>query len=552
MSIRVTSASFAALLGLCGTSNAGCSYEPFVFHPEKNDGAIVKSLVDKGSICRHRFAEGKGYRVTSVDVEGEPQHGVLEKTGENSFVFTPNADFAGKDAYSFKICATKSGKAGCSMIAFVATVRTQSASETKTTFPSECGRGAPDETVSACTRVIDNSEATKADRLRALKWRGAAHFRRGDLDRAIADFSTAIELDPKDSESLNNRGLAFQWRRDFDRAIADYTKSLALNPKLYAAYANRGNVYRLKGDFKNAIADYDRAVALAPRFAGAFKYRAMARQGEKHFTEAFKDLAKAIELAPNDAEAYVARGNLHRLNGDEGRAFNDYERATAINPEYAPAFVNRGAALLARGDYEKAVRDLEKAVRLSPNDVYAIYNRGVAYSQLGEFSRARADFDEASNLTPQGTVYGNRGFALFADGDFAGAVVDFAKLGESQPQNLYAPLWRYLALARSGKDDKKSLTHDTAGADLGVWPGPVISFFRGEISLEALKAQSERADESEKRGRICETAFYLGEAAVLDNRQDDARNFFEQVAGDCPGGTVERVGALGERARLKH
>jgi hypothetical protein len=40
----------AALIVLLSVSaRAGCLYKPFDFHPEKNDGVVVTSIVDAGS-----------------------------------------------------------------------------------------------------------------------------------------------------------------------------------------------------------------------------------------------------------------------------------------------------------------------------------------------------------------------------------------------------------------------------------------------------------------------------------------------------------------------
>jgi hypothetical protein len=63
----------AALLVLLPVSaRAACVYKPFDFHPEKNDGVVVTSIVDAGSSCTHNFAEGPGYKFTGISFEHEP------------------------------------------------------------------------------------------------------------------------------------------------------------------------------------------------------------------------------------------------------------------------------------------------------------------------------------------------------------------------------------------------------------------------------------------------------------------------------------------------
>ena len=115
--------SLLILFSAASTASAGCTYKPFDFRPERNDGVVVDSIVDAGSSCTHNFAEGPGYKFTGITFEHEPESGKLVKAGANRFVYTPRKGFTGKDAYLFKICAIKGALTGCSTVAFVVTVK---------------------------------------------------------------------------------------------------------------------------------------------------------------------------------------------------------------------------------------------------------------------------------------------------------------------------------------------------------------------------------------------------------------------------------------------
>ena len=58
--------------------------------------------------------------------------------------------------------------------------------------------------------------------------RGAAYFREGDFDQAIAEYTEAIALDPDYADAYNNRGAAYLRVGDFDQAIADYNTTIAI------------------------------------------------------------------------------------------------------------------------------------------------------------------------------------------------------------------------------------------------------------------------------------------------------------------------------------
>ena len=59
--------------------------------------------------------------------------------------------------------------------------------------------------------------------------RGTIWGMKGDLDRAIADFDRAIELDPHEASFFRNRGLAWSRKGNQARAGSDYDRASALS-----------------------------------------------------------------------------------------------------------------------------------------------------------------------------------------------------------------------------------------------------------------------------------------------------------------------------------
>ncbi|MBA7715772.1 hypothetical protein ES703_124830 [subsurface metagenome] len=71
-----------------------------------------------------------------------------------------------------------------------------------------------------------------------------------------------IELKPKFRGAYHNRAAAYLKKGDYDRAIADYTKMIELDPKWALDYTYRGDAYKEKGDSTRAEADYNKAKEL--------------------------------------------------------------------------------------------------------------------------------------------------------------------------------------------------------------------------------------------------------------------------------------------------
>src|SRR4029079_15541270 len=78
--------------------------------------------------------------------------------------------------------------------------------------------------------------------------RGDALSARGQHDRAIAEYSEAIRINPKDAMAFFSRAYSYTNKKDYDRAITDYGEAIKLTPRDAAAFSNRGEVYSQKGE----------------------------------------------------------------------------------------------------------------------------------------------------------------------------------------------------------------------------------------------------------------------------------------------------------------
>src|SRR5918996_1196476 len=105
----------------------------------------------------------------------------------------------------------------------------------------QCGgvTGNPELAIKVCTRLIEFGGLPRRDLAQAYYVRGAEWVNQGNHDRAIADFTTAIELEPKLAGAHLNRALSWSEKGESDRAIADYTAALQLTPRDVRAHMGR-------------------------------------------------------------------------------------------------------------------------------------------------------------------------------------------------------------------------------------------------------------------------------------------------------------------------
>ena len=91
----------------------------------------------------------------------------------------------------------------------------------------------------------------------------AAWCARSPDDRRRA-CSILIQNNSLNATAYINRGVAYADKHEYDRAITDYTKAIEIDPRDALAYFNRGNAYRDKGEYDRANADYTRAIEINP------------------------------------------------------------------------------------------------------------------------------------------------------------------------------------------------------------------------------------------------------------------------------------------------
>ena len=94
-----------------------------------------------------------------------------------------------------------------------------------------CFKDEGEAAIAACTRAIQSGKFS-GEPLAAIYHNRAIELRRdGDYDRAIADYSQAVRLEPEFTGAYAGRGLAHEGKGEIEKAKTEYRKALAVAPK---------------------------------------------------------------------------------------------------------------------------------------------------------------------------------------------------------------------------------------------------------------------------------------------------------------------------------
>ncbi len=192
---------------------------------------------------------------------------------------------------------------------------------------------------------------------------------KNNYDKAIEDYSQAIQINPKLAEAHNSRGIAYEKKGGYDKAIEDYSQAIQINSKYYDAYNNRGMAYYDKGEYEKAVADYTQVIRINTKNNWIYNNRGMAYHAKGEYDKAIDDYNTAIQINPKYVWAY---NNISRLlatcpdakyrNGTKAIEFA--QKATGLDPNGCDYWDTLAAAYAESGKFEDAEKTQEKAIEM--------------------------------------------------------------------------------------------------------------------------------------------------------------------------------------------
>lgn len=161
------------------------------------------------------------------------------------------------------------------------------------------------------------------------------HLDGGRFEDAARLFTTLLENDPDDSESLSHRAIARYHLGKADAALADCDAALSLDPDDVDALSIRGEVLFDRGAHEEALRDLTIAVAVSPADPDVRLRRGAVHRRLGNWRKAIDDLTESILADAHQAEAYWQRAQAYRGLGQESRARTDFDKARLLDPQIA-------------------------------------------------------------------------------------------------------------------------------------------------------------------------------------------------------------------------
>lgn len=199
----------------------------------------------------------------------------------------------------------------------------------------------------------------------AYRRRAILKMENEDYEGAIDDFTIAIKLKRKHSNTWYYRGLCFCNLKMYIAAMNDYQMALKFRPNKSDVWCELGRIMHILHDNERADEYLSRAIQINRQHTEALQLRGFVRLVSGKAGVALIDLNKALRISPFNAWGRTARGMVYQTMQRWEDAREDYDISISLEPD-ALAYLNRAEVHYNLEQYAEALADAKKALEMEP------------------------------------------------------------------------------------------------------------------------------------------------------------------------------------------
>jgi len=225
----------------------------------------------------------------------------------------------------------------------------------------------------------------------------------GQLEKAIAAFTTAIKLDRCRWEAYRFRGIAYAKLKRYELALKNFDVTIQHSPNCADCFFERGTVKLLSGQPDIALKDFSNCLTFDPNHAPAYSSRAGILTRKGLYKNALIDIKASLIITPQNPDYLHNRAVILTALGRYKEAIEDYECVIKLNPKSGGSYNNLAWLLSTAKD--PAYRDCKKAILLARKSLQFDKNvswmdtLATAYAECGEFEKAVSVETDAYKLS---------------------------------------------------------------------------------------------------------------------------------------------------------
>lgn len=201
----------------------------------------------------------------------------------------------------------------------------------------------------------------------------------GKYEEALADYTTAIQIEPDNPELSNSRGKTYfdmahsgkykgREKELIEKALADFSAALSkpnIKPKTKAeVLINRGGALASLGRLEEALADLNKGIEIDPSNKNGYLNRSLTHFHLQRYEETLKDYTEYLRLDPYAPNIWYERGMLRRSLNRLDEAIADLNQCLKLDPKFALVYLERARAYALKGQKDLAQQDYQRAQQM--------------------------------------------------------------------------------------------------------------------------------------------------------------------------------------------
>ncbi len=216
-------------------------------------------------------------------------------------------------------------------------------------------------------------------------------------DKAIAEFTKAVQLNSDTAEIYLSLGNLFREKGEVERAIRIH-QSILLRPTLaqkthLQALIDLGLDYHKAGFVDRAIDTYHRVITQDPNNLAAHKQLEKLHEEENNWERAYSIQRKIMRLEDSKDQRILAHlqvqlGQQFYDQGERRQAIKRLKTAIMLNKNSTPAYLLLGNIYFEEGKLDKAIDSWEQIIQKGLRFAFLAYRRlENAYLQQGQYDK---------------------------------------------------------------------------------------------------------------------------------------------------------------------
>jgi tetratricopeptide (TPR) repeat protein len=232
-----------------------------------------------------------------------------------------------------------------------------------------------------------------------------------DPKARLADLDKAIELDPDNTEILQQRAFSLIQSGKMDEAVEDLRTLFIKDPENIVVAAALVEYLGRNNKPKEALEIANEVVKRQPKDIRAYQMRSRVHLLAENIDGAIEDLGKALEIEPRSLEILLTRATVYESIEKYDEALADLTNAEKIRPGLPQAALLRGMIYQRQERFDDAALQLRRLVRLNPGSAQLRLQLGLCYSMGDHHQLAIEEFSRVIEIDKKSWI------ALYSRGD---------------------------------------------------------------------------------------------------------------------------------------